>query len=424
MGQIIFDSMGMIAVQHLWQSVFCLTIVMLLMRVTPGMTSELRSWLWLTAFIMAAFMPFMVFLPPLGEGAMLTGVLAEIIISESVSHVGQGTEIAPMPLYYWVCLIWIAGVMVQLIRFGRSAFHTATIIKAVRPLPRHMARFARLLDRKIPVYCSDQITSPMVTGFRQQIILLPDHIIAQLDTADFFNILAHEYGHIHRNDVRIMVLQKILSTVFWWNPVLHRIVENLNEAREMACDERAVITTGGVQQYTRSLLSSAEKMLQTQSSPLAASIFNSRKTLTQRIERLRNMNITMIKQGKRATILWSVGMVFLATSAAYILTPRLALADKPPGVENKGGYVSPILNFLEALPVYPMQAVEQKLEGHVVLKFDVAIDGSTTKHSIQESSDEIFNESALEAARKFIYKPQPDGIAVMDVLYRINFKLN
>ena len=117
-------------------------------------------------------------------------------------------------------------------------------------------------------------------------------------------------------------------------------------------------------------------------------------------------------------------MVFLASSAAYILTPRLALADKPPVAESKGGYLSPILNISEIQPVYPKQAVKQKLEGHVVLKFDVTKNGTTTNHSIQESSDEIFNKSALEAARKFIYKLQPDSSAATDVLHRINFKLN
>lgn len=424
MGQLFLDSMVLIAVQHLWQSIFCLTIVCLLIRACPEMTSELRSWLWLSAFVMATLMPFMIFLPVSDEGGILKGGLGTNFVSESGSLAGSVQKMASIPLYYWVGLVWLTGVIIQLIRFGRSVFHTVAIIKAAKPLPRSMARLVRLLDRKVPVYCSDQIFSPMVTGFRRQVILLPKHMVEQADPAEFFNILAHEYGHIHRNDVRIMVLQRMLSTVYWWNPILHLIVENLNEAREMACDERAVITTGGVQHYAQSLLSNAEKMIQTKHSPMAAGIFSTNKTLTQRIERLKNMNINSIKQGKRASVLWSVGIISIALSTSFIFTPRLALADKPPIAHKNLDYIPLLLNVSEIKILYPKVALEQKLEGHVVLMFDIAMDGTTINHTIQETSNEIFNESALDAARKFIFKPHPDRIVASEVRHRINFNLN
>jgi len=77
-------------------------------------------------------------------------------------------------------------------------------------------------------------------------------------------------------------------------------------------------------------------------------------------------------------------------------------------------------------PRYPMRALQRRLEGHVVVQFVVTVSGSVRDVVVVESTSEIFEAAAVEAALKFKYKPRiVDGVAieVAGVQNRITFRL-
>jgi protein TonB len=66
--------------------------------------------------------------------------------------------------------------------------------------------------------------------------------------------------------------------------------------------------------------------------------------------------------------------------------------DKEPQVDNKR---------LAKLLIYPVEALENDIEGKVVIRVLIDIDGSIKKYYIDRSSNDIFNISAINAIKEY-----------------------
>lgn len=77
-------------------------------------------------------------------------------------------------------------------------------------------------------------------------------------------------------------------------------------------------------------------------------------------------------------------------------------------------------------PVYPRRALDQGLEGYVVVSFDVTKYGGVMNPVVLESSHHGFEKSALTAIQRFKYKPRMidgEATAVSGVKYKFSFEL-
>jgi TonB family protein len=97
----------------------------------------------------------------------------------------------------------------------------------------------------------------------------------------------------------------------------------------------------------------------------------------------------------------------LENSAAPSAAPAAAAADdRPTAVELVETGLRDVIPLVRENPVYPPQALEQGLAGHVQLKFDVTAAGTVENVSIVESSDTVFEESAASALAQWRYLPR------------------
>jgi periplasmic protein TonB len=84
------------------------------------------------------------------------------------------------------------------------------------------------------------------------------------------------------------------------------------------------------------------------------------------------------------------------------------------------------LPIVKVEPVYPARALARRMEGFVLVKFTVTETGAVRDVVVLESTDEIFERSAIEAALRFKYKPRViDGqpVQVPGVRNKIVFEL-
>jgi protein TonB len=85
------------------------------------------------------------------------------------------------------------------------------------------------------------------------------------------------------------------------------------------------------------------------------------------------------------------------------------------------------LPIFKVQPIYPRRALSRGLEGYVIVEFNVTKNGSVSNPVVVEANPpDIFNQSALEAAKKFKYKPRViDGEAteVVGVQNKITFQM-
>jgi len=95
------------------------------------------------------------------------------------------------------------------------------------------------------------------------------------------------------------------------------------------------------------------------------------------------------------------------------------------GLESGDGEYLPIV---KVAPVYPRRALQRGIEGFVIVEFTVNTIGSVKEPFVVEAQPEgIFDQAALDAAKKFKYKPRVvngEATEVSGVQNRITFKID
>ena len=92
-------------------------------------------------------------------------------------------------------------------------------------------------------------------------------------------------------------------------------------------------------------------------------------------------------------------------------------------LENADG---PLVNIMKVLPSYPITASQREIEGYAIVRFDIGTNGLVENAIVIESSNTLFNRSALAAIERFRYKARVvDGVALAshDLLHKFSFKL-
>ena len=75
-----------------------------------------------------------------------------------------------------------------------------------------------------------------------------------------------------------------------------------------------------------------------------------------------------------------------------------------------GGGDSQYLPIVKVQPNYPQRALRRGIEGYVVVEFTVNEQGGVENPRVVEADPEgVFNQAAMEAARKFKYRPKTVG---------------
>jgi TonB family protein len=85
------------------------------------------------------------------------------------------------------------------------------------------------------------------------------------------------------------------------------------------------------------------------------------------------------------------------------------------------------LPIVAVAPIYPDDALTIGLEGYVIVEFTVTSTGSVADAHVVESTSSLFDAAALDAARKFKYRPRivnGAAIAVPGVRNKITFVLD
>ena len=152
---------------------------------------------------------------------------------------------APPSLGYAV-LVFVYGAVVSLLiarlvirqrRLRRRirSFSPAepVVLSSVRAAARRLS-LARLPEVRI----TDAPISPFTLGPLEPTLVLPRWLClpgARLDA-----VLLHELAHLARRDHLLIWLERGVASLFFFWPPVHWVCLQLDEARELACDERAI----------------------------------------------------------------------------------------------------------------------------------------------------------------------------------------
>ncbi|HKS24152.1 MAG TPA: M56 family metallopeptidase [Thermoanaerobaculia bacterium] len=157
-------------------------------------------------------------------------VIAPLATSRAGDDGGRGKPVAAPPIgsnaAVGIGALYAAGLLVALVRFGRSMVKARRIAAASAPIADG-------------VFVSPILEAPVTIG---RTIYLSPRIAADERLAAA--ALAHEEAHVHHRDYALHVALELLALPLYFHPLVHRLRRAIAEAREIACDEEAAARFG------------------------------------------------------------------------------------------------------------------------------------------------------------------------------------
>lgn len=197
-----------------------------------------------------------------------------------------------------------------------------------------VARLAAEFGGKYIVKVSPDISVPHMAGLFHPVIYLP---CLELTDDELRFILQHEIQHILSCDILKKFLFLAIEALFWWNPIAHISMGEINALLELQCDSK--ITAGldeeGVLDYMQAILSVMKQTYPTHNAEETYSFAVAKDSpqLRQRFEVLLRRNR---RRSKRARILLNCGFL-----ALFILSYMVIVQPyyPPPDFELSDSYM-------------------------------------------------------------------------------------
>jgi beta-lactamase regulating signal transducer with metallopeptidase domain len=141
------------------------------------------------------------------------------------------------------------------------------------------------IAKKVSVWLSSVVESPMTIGFLKPIILIPIATVNHLTTAQVESILLHELTHIKRNDYLVNLVVSISGIIFFFNPFARLFIHTIKKEREHCCDDLVLQFQYNPHDYASALLV-LEKSRQRHHHLALAAIGKSNQLLLERVRRV------------------------------------------------------------------------------------------------------------------------------------------
>jgi TonB family protein len=289
-------------------------------------------------------------------------------------------------------LLWLAGCL-SILSLGVVAqwkIYRLTHFKS------HKVKLSVALPNTLIVVSNNQLAGPVLSGIFKPILLIPEGFHSQFSERQQQLMISHELVHFHRGDNLFNLLALLFVAVFWFNPLSWLAYRAFRRSQELACDAAVLkqSTKEDKISYSKALVQCAERSLHSFS---IYSPYGEKNTMFKRIVTIKNP-----AKNKPALIGLSI-----ALSSTLLASVALANMADTVNTVDKISLAMPIVRFE---PKYPIEAAQNKMEGSVILSFDIDINGATDNIKIVESNPpQTFDKVSITALNKWKYKPRIQG---------------
>ena len=114
------------------------------------------------------------------------------------------------------------------------------------------------ITRKVSIFLSEKITSPLTIGFIKPLILLPVASINHLTVAQLEALILHEMAHIKRYDYLVNMLLSVTAISLFFNPFTQLLARQIAKERENSCDDWVLQFQYSAETYAQALLRIAQ----------------------------------------------------------------------------------------------------------------------------------------------------------------------
>ena len=243
------NSLGWTLLHSLWQHAIIAASCALLLLFTKHFSASTRYLIALGSLMLSALISAITFYN-------YQQASAEIII-RSTKQVAATPFFAEKNLFNLVSfinehinslvVIWLCGFLVYSLKALQDYRYCQQIKNQhiISTPEQWQSLFATLVTKigvnpNIELRISTLAIAPCAIGYFKPVILLPLAVSTSMTQAQIEMILLHELAHARRQDYAIGLVQTIIKTLFFFNPFLRWISNQIDKEREHACDDIAV----------------------------------------------------------------------------------------------------------------------------------------------------------------------------------------
>lgn len=169
-----------------------------------------------------------------------------------------------MSVLWLLSVLWIVGAafflsfsLYRYLAFSRNISRWSTAVteqKEKQVFER--AKEEQNITKKIRLVKSCQVSTPLLLGVFRPVIVLPEKEISQ---DKLLYIFRHELSHYTRKDVAKRWLSLFVTSLHWFNPLIHLLAKQMGVDTELACDNKVLSFQGATgKDYGYALLSFLE----------------------------------------------------------------------------------------------------------------------------------------------------------------------
>jgi TonB family protein len=294
--------------------------------------------------------------------------------------------------------LWLALGAFNLRRLRRTA---APLVPVPQPVEAAQAR----VGARATVYVSDRVNGPVSFGLFRPVIIVPPNIVgmgARLQEA----IAYHELLHVRRRDWLDEIAEEIVRTVFWFHPAVRWLLARVRLSREQVVDQAVIRLTKSRESYVEALLAVA--LAKSPQTLVPAPLFFRRGLLKQRVAHILQESTMTTRRMIASLAVSAAALLFVADTAVRSFPLQGPTEVQEARVQEAGAPVQIIRGgehlLHGALPEYPRRAVEQRIEGDVLLDLTVDERGEVSDARVLSGPDEL-RRAALESVLQWHYSP-------------------
>jgi beta-lactamase regulating signal transducer with metallopeptidase domain len=237
---------------------------------------------------------------------------------------------------------WLAGAALVSARLTVSLLHLERLKRDALPLSieyrEGLTRWTAATKgtRNVRLCTSEEIDIPIAVGLFDAMILVPKHLLEELEPAEIDAIVLHELAHLRRSDDWFNAAERFTGALLFFNPAILWLAGQLDLEREVACDDW-VLQQNDALPYATCLAKVAGTAIWPHRPMTAPGAFVTRRGMSIRIERLlakhRDVRIrtSFGPAGSTVAVLSVLGIVaaLVSPSIAYSVTaaqPNIASA--------------------------------------------------------------------------------------------------
>ena len=261
------------------------------------------------------------------SGSLIAGIQAKVRHSK-VTLGMPPPQLLRMLFISWLC---IAGILI--IRLIASLLLISRIKRNASPARNNLVGSVRqseqrvLQRRTVNVGVSREIPSAVAAGYFYPMILLPEGMLNELNDEEIEQIILHELAHIRRYDDWTILLQQIVSAIFFFHPAVWALGHLMNRDREIACDDWVISLARTPKSYATCLAKVASMKFRTPRVLFAAQATSGKHQLFTRVKRILDRNRTISVRISRLLYICIVAFTLVIIQMLQYLSPEVAFSQ-------------------------------------------------------------------------------------------------